>query len=159
MSKTLLTLVFGLILVGCQHVPSTDNTDGMEESMINKEDTMHNDGSMEEKGEAMMQDNTMYKEYSAESMAELKGNQPFVVFFHADWCPTCKAWEAKIMESMARLPENTVILKADYDTEEALLQELGVTQQSTAVFFDASGEVVKIATDPSIEVVTEHFSS
>lgn len=98
-----------------------------------------------------------YTEYSAEMFAALKGNQKFVVFFYADWCSTCRKWEKNVEETLTTLPEGTVILKADYDTEKDLVKELGVTSQSTAVFFNMDGSVAELGMDSSVEELKNFF--
>ncbi len=98
-----------------------------------------------------------YEAYTAERLAELSGSQPFALFFHAEWCHTCRSWESKVKEGLSALPANTVILKADFDTELDLRKEFKITSQSTAIFFGADGEEISRAADPALEVVAQHF--
>lgn len=137
-------------------------------------DMMEGDHSMMEK-EAMtddgnkdmsdtMHDNVMtneatYLAYTPEKLAQAKGQKPVVLFFHAQWCPTCVRWEKNVNENLSSLPANTLILQADYDTEGGLKKEYDIRSQSTAVFIDAQGNAVKTVIDPSLEEVSEHFSS
>lgn len=99
-----------------------------------------------------------YRPYEAQVLAELKGEQKFVVFFHANWCPTCVKWEEKLKSNIGRLPGGALILKADYDKEGALASELGVTKQSTAVMFNENGEIEDKVSDPNIEMLIDFFS-
>lgn len=59
-----------------------------------------------------------------------------VLFFHADWCPQCRSVENEILSDTSQVPEDTVIIKTDYDSETALRQEYGVTNQTTFVQID-----------------------
>lgn len=80
---------------------------------------------------------TNYEAYSEEKMNSLLSKWKNVaLFFHADWCPTCKALDKDINENISEIPENTVILKANYDTEKDLIEKYWITSQSTVVFLD-----------------------
>ncbi len=60
-----------------------------------------------------------------------------VYFFHATWCPTCRATE----EAIARdgIPAGLTLVKVDFDSENDLRKKYGVTTQHTFVQVDASG--------------------
>lgn len=66
-----------------------------------------------------------------------------VYFFHASWCPTCKGIDDGLNSDLAALPKDTVIIKTDYDTENELKKEYGVTTQTTFVEVDNSGKELK----------------
>lgn len=68
--------------------------------------------------------------------------RPVVVYFHADWCPTCRV-QKPIVDRLAAQPQlkPVTIFVADYDTETALEKALKVTQQSTFVVFKHGHEV------------------
>ena len=74
--------------------------------------------------------------------AALASGKPVVVDFAASWCPTCKA-QKPLVDSLLKEPkrEKLTLLKADYDTEDALKKQLGVTMQSTFVVFKDGKEV------------------
>lgn len=102
---------------------------------------------------------TKYEVFSSGKFNQLKGADKFVVMFYADWCGTCRAWEKSILSELDGLPENTKILKADFDTETALKDELEVKMQSTAVFFNADGTVEKSVMDPKSPELIAFFAS
>jgi len=137
-------LILGFALVGCEE----DATPMAEKQNMAKEFS-------ETTSEEVMI--ASYEAYSAERFAELKGSQPFAVFFHAEWCGTCRNWEAMIEEKLVELPASAVILKADFDTEDELKSELKVQMQSTAVFFDADGNEAGRASDPKLNEVSGYF--
>lgn len=62
-------------------------------------------------------------------------------FFHAPWCPQCRALEASI-EATA-IPAMVTIIKVDYDTNQSLRQQYGVTLQTTLVRVDDQGKLIK----------------
>ncbi len=57
-----------------------------------------------------------------------------VLFFHASWCPTCRALDTEIKNGLNRIPNNTEILKIDYDQYSDLKREYNVRYQHTLVF-------------------------
>lgn len=70
--------------------------------------------------------------------------KPVVVYFHADWCPTCRA-QKPIVDKLAMDPalKAVTIFVADYDTETALEKALKVGSQSTFVVFKQGHEVTR----------------
>ncbi len=82
-----------------------------------------------------------------------------LLFFHAPWCPQCRALEASIQAE--GVPEGVTIIKVDYDSNQALRQRYGVTIQTTLVEIDATGELVDryvAYEEPSIGAVSSHFT-
>ena len=69
---------------------------------------------------------------------------PVVVYFHADWCPTCKA-QAPIVSELLAQPrmKRLQFFVADFDTETALKKRLNVSMQSTFVVFKGGKEVAR----------------
>ena len=68
--------------------------------------------------------------------------QPVVVYFHADWCPTCRVQQPIVARLAAEQQLKAVtIFEADFDTETALEKTLKVSQQSTFVVFNHGHEV------------------
>lgn len=79
-----------------------------------------------------------YVTYSSSVIANTDGTK--VLFFHAPWCPQCRAIEADIIPE--NIPANTTIIKVDYDSNQALRQKYGVTLQTTFVRVDDDGNLV-----------------
>jgi thiol-disulfide isomerase/thioredoxin len=80
----------------------------------------------------------LYTQYSVNALAQ-NPTGTNIIFFHAPWCPTCKAGEADINANLDKIPEGFQILKTDFDTSTALRQKYGVTSQSTFVKVDKDG--------------------
>ena len=147
MSKLKLTTIISLLTVStlafsaCDLVapddPKLDNMTMQDNTprMEGNEDAMMD--SETEEGEAMMEgedsevmtdeDETMmdaeapkYVAYTAEMYEMLKGEKPFVIYFHATWCPTCNVLDGKIKDAIADFPAGTIILNADYDEQTEL---------------------------------------
>jgi len=64
-----------------------------------------------------------------------------VIFFHAEWCASCKALEAGINKET--IPEGLTILKADFDTDTELRKKYEVLSQHTLVSVDAEGNELR----------------
>jgi len=74
--------------------------------------------------------------------AALAKGQPVIVDFSASWCPTCKQQKPIVAALLKEKKLQPVTLfVADFDREEALKKQLGVTMQSTFVVFKGGKEV------------------
>ncbi|WP_102126885.1 thioredoxin family protein [Deinococcus planocerae] len=91
-------------------------------------------------GDSMMK-TTAYQPYSKAAFDAAKGMRR-VLFFHATWCPNCKAADADLTKNLAGLPRNVVVFKTDYDRETALKRQYGITSQHTFVLVDAGGRAL-----------------
>lgn len=80
-----------------------------------------------------------YVDYTDNIIANTPGTK--VLFFHASWCPQCRALDASI--KAGKIPDGVTIIKVDYDTHEKLRQKYGVTVQTTLVRVDDNGNLVK----------------
>ena len=82
----------------------------------------------------------------------LADGKPVVVDFWASWCPTCKE-QKPIVRALMNDPKrkNLTLFLADFDKEEALKKQLGVTMQSTLVVLKGGKEVARSTgqTDPA----------
>ena len=81
-----------------------------------------------------------YINYSEDVIANTSGEK--VLFFHAPWCPQCREIDSDIKAQFS-LPENTTIIKVDYDSNQKLRQKYGVTLQTTFVKVDDSGNGIQ----------------
>lgn len=82
-----------------------------------------------------------YVDYQQGQTLQSSATNKTVVFFHADWCPTCRFFENDINET--GVPNGIIIVKADYDVETELKAQYSVNVQSTFVLLDENGEVEK----------------
>jgi thiol-disulfide isomerase/thioredoxin len=132
---------------------TTDKVMAMEKEDAEKDKAMMASGTtgdaMMKKDEMMKKDAMMstgtYKEYSAETLAvEQAMGHKVVLFFHAKWCPTCKAADANFNANLGKIPAGVTLLKTDYDTEKALKTKYGVTYQHTFVQVDKNGSKVTV---------------
>jgi len=82
-----------------------------------------------------------YEAYSPAKVSVAQGKN-IVLFFHASWCPTCRALNADIENHLATIPSDTVLLKVDYDSEVELRKKYGVTYQHTLVQVDSDAQLI-----------------
>lgn len=79
-----------------------------------------------------------YLDYYDGAIAETSGLK--VLFFHASWCPKCRALDDDIRAQ--EIPAGMTIFKVDFDTATDLRQQYGVTLQTTIVYVDDDGELL-----------------
>lgn len=106
------------------------------DNMMRKVDT-----SMVDKSDTMMKVGS-YEAYSADKIAQAVVGD-VVLFFHASWCPSCRALNGSIESNLKSIPESVTILKIDYDRETELKKKYGVTYQHTLVQVDKDGHMIK----------------
>ena len=74
-----------------------------------------------------------YIDYNPEAIKN--ATEEFIVlFFHADWCSSCKAFEKKVLTE--EIPENIIILKVNFDKERELKQKYNILTQTSFVIVD-----------------------
>ncbi len=81
-----------------------------------------------------------YSAYKDTDVANDKNTK--LLFFHAPWCPQCRALDADIAKNISTVP-GVSIYKVDYDTNQALRKKYGVTLQTTVVRIDDSGKLIE----------------
>jgi thiol-disulfide isomerase/thioredoxin len=160
-----LAVVF-IVGIGAYAVSSNGTGTKMmtDEAMVEKDSAMmegdeamvEKDGAMMEGDEAMMKKGT-YAEYSPETLAMAKSGKT-LLFFKADWCPTCRALDADITANLDMIPAGVTILEVNYDTATDLKQKYGVTTQHTLVQIDANGTLVsKMSGGNTLAIVTANI--
>ena len=80
-----------------------------------------------------------YVDWNETAFAENDDKQRWL-YFHADWCPQCRALEADILANPDGIPDEVVIFKVDFDNSEDLRGRYGVNKQTTIVSVDEEGE-------------------
>jgi thioredoxin 1 len=94
-------------------------------------------------------------EYLAYSPSVLADGRTKVLFFHAGWCPVCRAAEADLQSWYGVGAPGISTYKVDYDAETDLKARYGVTYQHTFVKVDGQGNVVQSIQGPTDEQLQE----
>ncbi|MGO9410667.1 MAG: thioredoxin family protein [Spirochaetia bacterium] len=89
------------------------------------------------------------------SAQALAANNPTVLFFAADWCPSCQMDLKDINANGSRLGKVNVVV-VDYDKSASLKARYGVTVQDTFVQIDAKGARLGIWNEGGVDGVLQH---
>jgi len=125
-----------------------DNDAQQDDAMMEDTDSTKDDSAMMEdkKDDTVMESGAMvagsYEAYSPDKLSRAN-NGDVVLFFHAGWCPSCRALDKSIEASRSEIPDGLHILKLDYDKEKDLKKKYGVTTQHTLVQVDGQGNLIK----------------
>jgi len=82
-----------------------------------------------------------------------------LVFFHAPWCPMCRAQEPKVLAHLNGDAKDVVALKIDYDSNMELRKEMTVEKQSTLILYSGAKEIARLvykSDDASIDDLFKH---
>ena len=131
-----------------------ESSDSMEktDAMMEKNDTsMEGSDSMMEGDEKMDGDKMMsfgtYAPFTQSAFDRAKDSKR-VIFFFANWCPTCKPIDTELTANTAKIPAGVEIFRVNYNdtetdaTDKDLAAKYAVTYQHTFVQVDAEGNEV-----------------
>ena len=100
-----------------------------------------------------------FKPYTAEAVKAAMGEGKItLLFFHAPWCPVCKAQEPKVKAHLNGAHKNVVAFKVDYDSNMALRTELKVDKQSTLILYQGMKEVARLSYKSDDESIAQFFN-
>jgi thiol-disulfide isomerase/thioredoxin len=151
---TLIVIAVVFVLVAKKaDAPAVENTDeqSSQSEPIDQEENASQDGAQD------VSQTGQYTEYDKAKLASSEGEN--YLFFHAPWCPQCRAIENSI-NAGGHIPDNVTIYKVDYDSNQELRKQYGVTLQTTFVKVDNQGSFIDkyVAYDePTIDSVVENF--
>lgn len=135
--KTVLLIVVSLLVIG----------GGVLVYSSPKKSSLDNVKTMVEDGKTVR--DSRYVEYSKLNLENAKNNRR-VLFFYANWCPTCRPADANFSQNDDQIPSDVFLVRVNYkdtETEEAekdLAAKYGVTYQHTFVQIDENGaEITK----------------
>lgn len=80
-----------------------------------------------------------YTDYDPTLPSWLSGN--IILFFHADWCPTCRQAEENFLKN--GIPEWLTILKVDFDTATDLRKKYSILTQTSFVSITSDWTLIK----------------
>ena len=100
-----------------------------------------------------------FKPYTAEGdKAAMGEGKTTLLFFHAPWCPVCKAQEPKVQAHLNGAHKEVVAFKVDYDSNLALRKELKVEKQSTLILYRGMKEVSRLSYQSDDASIAQFFS-
>lgn len=138
--------------------PTGDAMSGAEPTAEAEATEAAGDGETGESGEPGELAPGIYRAYSPDALSD-PGYEQHILFFHASWCPECRAFEQAI--ESGPIPDGVQILKADYDAENELKERYEVTIQTTFVQVDADGEEIAswvgYGKDRSVETILDEL--
>ncbi len=99
-----------------------------------------------------------YVNYSKTALDQiLKDEGQALLFFYADWCPTCRSADKSIQKDHTLLPKGLTILKLNYDTETDLKRQYNVTAQHTFVHVNRQGKEISKWLGGGVETILENL--
>ncbi len=121
-------------------------------AFMNKQTTIKDVKTMQEpvsmvKEDTMMEKSKKYMPFSPELLENTTTTRR-VLFFYANWCPTCKSADKSFSESESKIPIDVSLFRVNYNdaetdqAEKDLAKKYGVTYQHTFVQIDQQGNDV-----------------
>lgn len=80
-----------------------------------------------------------------------------VLYFSADWCPTCQALTTSLEADQFAFPDDLLVLTIDFDEQTDLVTQYGVARQHTLIYLDSNGGEAKrtVATAYTLEDIEQ----
>jgi len=108
------------------------------------------DGS-ESTGVVEQKDATRSEKYLVfgDGVIESQNAKKRVLFFYANWCPTCRPVDTELKASESKIPDGAVVIRVNYNdsetdaAEKELADKYGITYQHTFVLLDRDGGILK----------------
>lgn len=110
--------------------------------------------------EKVRMEETKYLQYKEGQLSEYSDKR-IVLFFYANWCPTCRPVDQEIQERQQELPEDVVVIRVNYNDSETntdeknLAEAYDITYQHTFVILDNQQEISKWNGGNFDRVITE----
>jgi thiol:disulfide interchange protein len=99
-----------------------------------------------------------FKPYTPEAFkTAMEEGKTTVLFFHAPWCPVCKAQEPKVKAQLNGEHKDVVAFKVDYDSNVPLRKELKVDKQSTLILYQGMKEIARLSYKSDDESIAQFF--
>ena len=148
--STIIILVGVFLLVGVylfvgKNNKTQNNIVVQENELTTEEDQVIKSGNNSQSQVQSM--NEKYVEYS-EGVLEKHEDKRRVIFFYANWCPTCRIADPDFSKNKNTFPDDVVLIRVNYndpntdDNEKELADKYGITYQHTFVQIDQQGNAI-----------------
>lgn len=137
--------IAALVLVACQPLPP-DTSFPTGNNQVDSDEMASDFQTATESSEVISE---RYVEYSPTAYAAASDRRR-VLFFYANWCPTCRPADANLLQNIDKIPEDVTILRVNYDDsdtdqdEQDLATKYNVTYQHTFVQIDDKDNLVGV---------------
>lgn len=147
-NAVLIIFVFLIILGGGAFFLSQQSNN--DASMTSIEDTMDPYASPTYSEQPITDGQTASSRYvvHAKDVLNIVQGKKVVLFFFASWCPTCIPADVDFSKNAAKIPEDVVVIRVNYNDnatdqeEKDLARKYGITYQHTFVQIDSDGNEV-----------------
>lgn len=137
------------VYTSTQKPKSSDSMMKIDETTMqqNRVEPKNNDVTGLEEEKMVASETSGYLVYSKTNLDNAK-NTRRVLFFYANWCPTCRPADANFSENESKIPTGTTLIRVNYNDTETdqdekdLANKYGVTYQHTFVQIDENDNVV-----------------
>jgi len=124
-------------------IVSIENSEGNQ-----KQEEMEKAQAVSKTDDKMLENNSLrYLVYSKTAL-DSSANSRRVLFFYANWCPTCRPTDVNFKENLSKIPKDLTIVRINYndsDTdqeEKDLAKKYNITYQHTFVQIDSAGKEI-----------------
>lgn len=151
--------IIAVVAVLCFGVYTLSQKSSQSESMMKKDEaiietSMQPTDAMIKKGDSTMESDKMmddkmtgsrYVQHSKSTLSNASGNRR-VLFFFANWCPTCKPADASFTQNVSKIPKDVTLIRVNYNDPETdqeekdLAKKYVITYQHTFVQIDGMGK-------------------
>jgi len=97
-----------------------------------------------------------YLDYDINKFADNNGKKR-ILYFHADWCPTCRPLNIEFQQRGDELPKDVVVFKVNYDKETQLKTKYAIPYQHTFVQVDENEDALKKWSGGTFDEVLENI--
>jgi len=139
-TEIIIGIIVLVVIVGGVYASINSKNDAME---VTEQKVMEENDVMMEQDEMSIIKAGSYEVYTSDKILLASANHDVVLFFKANWCPTCRAVDVDIRTNLSKIPSGLTILDVDYDNSTLLKQKYGVTYQHTFVQVDKDGNLIK----------------
>lgn len=150
------SLIIGIILILCLGFSSflllnQNKTDISEAPANNKPTQLYQHNSNQDiqnsNSNQINNQNIKYFPYSEQVFNNHSGKKR-VLFFYANWCPTCRPADANFKDLEKKIPDDTVVIRVNYkdsdtdDMEKELANKYKITYQHSFIQIDSQGNEI-----------------